>query len=256
MKKVFCSLLCLCLAFGNDFTKFYDESDDDIGFGKTPSISTLQTNVEISRNQVVKTKSATQIELARAANIARNGKYIMLVASMIPTLRIADNVNMPLSGYSFGGGIRGGMISYIDGYIGIRGYLSLDINNDKLSPIKKQRDYHSGTFVLLGAGIDIMIDFFIDKSYKNTVGFFVGVGAGALIYFDTSNPIMIPNQDSTKYVFGGNLTVQAGLSSVFAYRHRIEAGIRFLPTQSLVVQEDGVQADFNFYVGYSYKFGR
>lgn len=108
---------------------------------------------------------------------------------------------------------------------------------------------------MISLGLDIMVDFFIDKNYKNTLGFFGGIGAGAFIYFDTKTPITIPSsQTSYTYTLSGNLMVQGGLSAVFNYRHRLEVGVKFLPTQSLNVETDGFVADYNPYIAYSYKF--
>ena len=100
-----------------------------------------------------------------------------------------------------------------------------------------------------------MVDFFIDKNYKNTLGFFAGIGAGAFIYFDMQTPIITPSsQEVSNFKASGNVMVQGGFSALIAYHHRVEIGVKFLPTQSLRVEQDGLVADYNPYIAYSYKF--
>lgn len=248
-------LLCLfcvvTLMKANDFTEF--NSDNNDGLFNVPSISELQTNIDLNTNTSVReSQTPQQISLLRRANIQRNGKYVMIVTNMIPVQRLSNSEKVV--GFGMGLGIRSGIISYLDNYIGIRGYFALDFTNDKISPIKKQQELYNGTFLMASLGVDILVDFFIDKNYKNTLGFFIGVGAGALAYFDFSAPIVIPNVGSKNYVLTANVMVQGGISAVLAYKHRVELGIRFLPTQSLAIETDGIVADYNFYVGYSYKF--
>lgn len=252
IQYAFLCLLCtpFCM-YANDITQF--SSDENSSFLHTPSTSELQTSIELTRNTKVReSQNAQQISLLRKANTQRNGVYLMVVGNVIPIQRLAGNET--IVGYSMGMGLRSGVISYLDNYIGIRGYFALDFTNDKLSPIKKQQDSHNGTFLMASLGVDILIDFFIGKQYKNTMGFFIGVGAGALVYFDLTTPIIIPNAESINTKITANVMVQGGISTVLSYKHRIEVGVRFLPTQSLGIEIDGILADYNFYMGYSYKF--
>ncbi len=235
---------------GNDFTSF--SQGDETGFLRTPSTSQLQTDVAPKREKQPKILTKKQISLLKNANIQRNGIYIMLTGNIIPIQRYFNDKDIYV--YSMGMGIRTGVISYIDNYIGMRGYFAFDFTNDKLSVIPNNTNYN-GTFLMISLGLDMLIDFFVDKNYKNTLGFFMGIGAGAFIYFDLTKPIIIPNSNKMlNYHLSGNVMVQGGFSAVFLYRHRIEIGCKFLPTQSLSVLEDGMVADYNPYIAYSYKF--
>lgn len=231
----------------NDFVSF--AKDGESGFLQTPSTSQLQTDVEAVAKPQSNTLSKQQLLSLKQANIQRNGVYVMVTANVIPIRRAANNKE--IYNYSMGAGIRTGVISYLDNYIGMRGYFAFDFTNDKLSLLPQQHNYN-GTFLMISLGLDIMIDFFVDKNYKNTIGFFMGVGAGAFIYFDTTTPI-VSSHESSKYNASGNVLVQGGFSAVFMYRHRVEVGVKFLPTQSLSIPEDGIVADYNPYIAYSYK---
>lgn len=248
-KLLYCfSVLC---CYGNDFNAF--PKDDSAAYLQPLSTTQQQTDISVQRETGLPQKTKKQISLLRQANKERNGMYVMVALNMIPIQRLFNN--KPFYVFSTGVGVRGGVISYIDDYIGMRGYFAIDFTNDNLSIFSTESNVYNGTFVMASLGLDIMIDFFIDKNYKNTLGFFAGIGAGAFIYFDTQNPIInSSSQGVIKYKSGGNVMVQCGFSASILYRHRIEVGFRFLPTQSLNVRQDGFLADYNPYVAYSYKF--
>ncbi|RDU63116.1 hypothetical protein CQA53_08795 [Helicobacter didelphidarum] len=245
-------LICIQSIMANDFTEF--SQDDGNGLLQTQNTSQSQVSVDIVKNTaLMKSKTPQQISLLRETNTQRNGIYVMVVGNVIPLQRL-NKANEIINGVTLGMGLRSGVVSYLDDYIGMRGYFGIDVTSDQLSPFKKQRLSHSGNFIMLSLGLDILIDFFIDKSYKNMLGFFIGIGAGGLIYFDAQNPILVPSGGSKNTILTGNIMVQGGISATFFYRHRLEVGARFLPTQSFDLQSDGILADYNFYVGYSYKF--
>ena len=246
---IFC--ICINFCYANDFTAF--PQDNTAGYLQPLSTAQQQTNISVSREIAPKKINAKQLSLLKNANKERNGVYVMLAINMIPVQRTLNN--KPSYAYSMGMGMRTGVISYLDEYIGMRGYFALDFTNDNLSPFRTEANAYNGTFLMASLGLDIMVDFFIDKNYKNTLGFFGGIGAGAYIYFDMETPIVVAvSQQSYSYKMGGNVMVQGGLSAVFAYHHRLEIGVKFLPTQSLRVESDGIVADYNPYIAYSYKF--
>lgn len=251
-KKTSLLLTLIGVGYANDFTAF--PQDNTAGYLQPLSTAQQQTDIIVSRNEPIESKKDLQtISLLKKANKERNGFYVMGTINMIPIQRILNN--QPSYTYAMGMGVRGGIISYLDEYIGIRGYFAFDFTNDNLSPIRTQANAYNGTFLTASLGLDILVDFFIDKSYKNTLGFFAGIGAGAFLYCDFTTPIYIPSsQEISNYVMSGNVMVQGGLSALFAYHHRIEIGMRFLPTQSLRVESDGFVADYNPYIGYSYVF--
>lgn len=238
----------------NDLTDFGNSESD--GLLKVQSAAQVQTNVDIERKTITKVpKTQTQISALKQAQVKRNGVYVMLSINAIPLTRMISTQDS-VQGLSFGAGIRSGVVSYLDDYIGIRGYFAFDFTSDTLSPFSKQRENHKGNFLMISLGLDILIDFFIDKSYKNTLGFFMGIGAGGLLYMDTEKPMITGSgvNGPPSLLLTGNVMVQGGLSAVVLYKHRIELGTRFLPTQSFDLSADGIVADYNFYVGYSYKF--
>lgn len=251
-KKIYCFII-LCCAFcgANDFTAF--PQDNNVGYLQQLSTAQQQTNIIVSRDNAPKKMDVKQLSLLKHANQERNGVYAMVAINMIPVQRVLNN--KPSYSYSMGMGLRTGVISYLDEYIGMRGYFALDFTNDNLSPFRTANNAYNGTFLMASLGLDIMVDFFVSKNYKNTLGFFGGVGAGAYIYFDMKTPInVVATQKSYGYQMGGNVMVQGGISAVFAYHHRLEFGVKFLPTQSLSVESDGFIADYNPYFAYSYKF--
>ncbi len=248
----FICLLCISVVcYANDFTAF--PQDNTAGYLQPLSTAQQQTNIAVSRNISTPQVTAKQLSLLRQANKERNGVYIMVAVNMIPIQRILHNA--PSYVYGMGMGVRTGVISYLDKYIGMRGYFGIDFTSDNLSPLRTEANAYNGAFLMASLGLDILIDFFIDKHYKNTLGFFAGIGAGAFMYFDLKTPITIPEtQKTSNFKASGNVMVQGGLSAVFAYHHRIEVGVKFLPTQSLRVESDGFVADYNPYIAYSYTF--
>lgn len=246
---LFAWILLFLPSYANDFTAF--PQDNTAGYLQPLSTAQQQTDITVSRDMGEQKTTPKELSLLRKANKERNGLYAMVVTNMIPIQRMLDN--KPLYIFSMGMGVRTGVVSYLDKYIGMRGYFAFDFTNDKLSPLQHERA--NGTLLMISLGIDMLIDFFIDKNYKNTMGFFAGIGAGAFIYFDTKTPIHISSTNKqTTFIANGNVMVQGGFSAVFNYHHRIEIGVRFLPTQSLRVESDGIVADYNPYVAYSLRF--
>ena len=242
---------------GNDI-KF--DVDEDEGFLTVPSFTQEQTKQTApSIITPVTAKTPEQAELLREASIMRNGYYIS-GAFNIATLNRLYNGNR-IRIISSGLGLRGGMVSYLDHYIGIRGYFGLDFASDGLAlavfgddNFKGKPPRYHGTLVMASAGLDILVDFFLGRKYKHTLGFFIGVGAGALIYFDLRTPLVLSNGTKSNFAWGGNVTVQGGFTMTVLYRHKIEMGLKLLPTQSLSMDNSGVTMDFNPYAAYSYKF--
>lgn len=256
MKKILYFWLILLITLNaNDFTDFSNNSDDSMLKSQSDTQAQTSINLQPKVSKTDSNKTQTQISLLREANVKRNGVYVMLTIGMIPLERQVS-ASSSIRGLSFGGGIRSGVISYLDEYIGIRGYFAFDFTNDSLSPFTRQREEQNGTFIMLSLGMDILIDFFIDKNYRHTLGFFMGIGAGGLMYFDGQKGLFVNGsyKNAPNVLLTGNVMVQGGLSAVINYKNRIELGVRFLPTQSFLLNEDGITADYNFYVGYSYKF--
>lgn len=248
-KLLYCLSFSICCA--NDFNAF--PKDNTANYLQPLSTAQQQTNISVQRETSLPEKTPKQLSLLKQANKERNGMYVMVALNMIPTQRLLNNT--PSYVFSMGMGVRGGVISYLDEYIGMRGYFALDFTNDNLSSIRTEANAYNGTFLMASLGLDIMIDFFIDKNYKNTLGFFAGIGAGAFIYFDMQTPIITPSsQEVSNFKASGNVMVQGGFSALIAYHHRVEIGVKFLPTQSLRVEQDGLVADYNPYIAYSYKF--
>ena len=250
MLKILATILTMTTLNANDFSDFSDGNVENLL--NIQSVTQAQTKdltpKSISQSNITK----QQLSLLKQANTQRNGLYVMLTLDMMPLDRMINTTDV-VRGLPFGAGVRTGIISYLEKNIGIRGYFSLDFTNDKLSPIDRQRENHSGTSLMLALGIDILIDFFVDKNYKNTLGFFMGIGAGGILYFDLEKPIINASGATRNLLVDGNIMVQGGISATILHKHRIEIGARFLPTQFLLIEQDGLTADYNFYVGYSYK---
>ncbi|WP_233715859.1 outer membrane beta-barrel protein [Helicobacter trogontum] len=249
--KLLCCLSFSACCYSNDFDAF--PKDTTATYLQPLSTAQQQTDIAVQRATNLPQKTPKQISLLKQANKERNGMYIMASLNMVPIQRLLNNEPLYIAGMGFG--IRGGVISYLDEYIGMRGYFALDFTSDNLSPLHAEINVYNGTFLMASLGLDIMIDFFIDKNYKNTLGFFAGIGAGAFIYFDMKTSITAPSsQEGSNYKASGNVMVQGGFSASIAYHHRVEIGVRFLPTQSFRIEQDGFVADYNPYVAYSYKF--
>ncbi|RDU72697.1 outer membrane beta-barrel protein [Helicobacter aurati] len=252
-------ILCCLQANTNEIT-FPDEDENSL---TAPSFTEEQIR---SLQPVLITpkiaKTPTQSLLLREANIKRNGYYLMLLYNITSINRLDTHGNT-VRILSSGFGLRGGMISYLDSYIGIRGYFGLDFTHDSLAIAILQQNtlkptdlniQYSGTMIMASLGIDILIDFFIGKTYQHTMGFFLGVGAGALIYFDNNTPMILANGNRIDIAWSANVTVQGGITMTLAHKNKFEIGVKLLPTQALTIDKSGVLLDFNPYIAYSYKF--
>ncbi|STQ85713.1 outer membrane beta-barrel protein [Helicobacter muridarum] len=256
---IYSALLCSIWLHANAI----DFQDNDNGLLNKKSYTQEQVKLlqpVLNKPKIAKNK--TQNQLLKQESIKRDGYYILVsynIASINRSNENSPQVNIISSGF----GIRGGMISYLDSYIGIRGYFGLDFTNDNLAIATLNKGElqriqnipkYSGTMILASLGIDILIDFFMDKTYRNTFGFFIGVGAGVLVYFDNKTPMILSNGTISKYAWGANVTVQGGATITITHKNKFEIGIKLLPTQSLTIDNNGVLIDFSPYIAYSYKF--
>lgn len=117
------------LCYANDFTEF--PQDNVEGYLQPLSTAQQQTNISVSQNIAPKKINAKQLSLLKQANKERNGVYVMLAVNMMPSQRAFNN--QPIYVYGMGMGVRTGVISYLDEYIGMRGYFAFDFTNDNLS---------------------------------------------------------------------------------------------------------------------------
>lgn len=179
----------------------------------------------------------------------RSGKYIMTTINV--NFYERNDIGRIIVGAPLGIGIRGGVISYLTEYLGVRGYVGLDMFHDKIGLFPQARKNNQGVISIISAGMDIMFDFKLRNQSKHFLGFFIGFGGGGFVYIDK---FLINNIKNIEHITKFNVIIQFGISTLLYKKHRLEMAVRLLPTQSVTLKDDYFQSDYEPYIGYSYKF--
>nr|SFZ71985.1 OMP190 [Helicobacter bizzozeronii] len=133
--------------------------------------------------------------------------------------------------------------------MGIRVFFSLDLATSKANWLFKATPSTS-FFGRASAGFEIPREFSWPRSFKHFLGFYGGVGAGAVIYADRAN-FQIRNKQAI-YDFG--LVIQGGMVLTLYSKHRIEAGFKVLPTDKSAQDSKSFETSLMFNLMYLYKF--
>lgn len=193
-------------------------------------------------------KDENELIKQRAGMVGRSGKYLMLNINALIFNRVVNNKEIP--SLSLGPGIRGGMISYLTDDLGIRGYASLDITQDKLNLNKKAKKNFNGLGFYFNAGLDIIFSINI-KDHRNFVGFFVGIGYGIFFYYDKKLKEKSYIRRKS-YIRSVGISSESGIFILFNRVHNVEIGAKFLP--SSFSNQSIFKAQYMPFISYSYKF--
>ncbi|CRF47290.1 Chemotactic transducer-related protein [Helicobacter heilmannii] len=144
---------------------------------------------------------------------------------------------------------KGGYQSYFSNFIGLKVFAALDLATSEIN--WQANNPHTNSFYgVASAGLEIPIEFSLTPSYKHFLGFYAGVGGGAVIYMD-NDQFQMRNKQEIK-TFG--LIIQAGVALTLFSKHRIEVGFKILPTNKTLLASKRFETSQMFNVVYLYKF--
>ncbi|PAF53789.1 hypothetical protein BKH42_04500 [Helicobacter sp. 13S00482-2] len=144
--------------------------------------------------------------------------------------------------------LKTGSQTFFNKNIGIRGFFGLDLASG-FANYKLEPDHSNSFFAMISLGIDVIAEFPLNQSYKHFLGAFAGLGGGALIYADNQNFKLIKNS-----IYVAGLIIEAGVTLDIFVKHRIELGIKVLPTSKSLLNNGDFQTSLMPYVMYNYKF--
>lgn len=144
--------------------------------------------------------------------------------------------------------LKTGSQTFFNKNIGIRGFFGLDMATGFVN-YQFAKDPSNSFFAMVSLGIDVIAEFPLTQSYKHFLGGFVGLGGGALIYADNENFKLIK-----KSIYTAGFLVEAGITLDIFVKHRIEIGLKVLPTSKTLLNNQNFQTSLMPYVMYNYKF--
>lgn len=144
--------------------------------------------------------------------------------------------------------LKTGSQTFFNKNIGIRGFFGLDMATGFVN-YQLAKDPSSSFFTMISLGIDVIAEFPLTQSYKHFLGIFAGLGGGALIYADNENFKLIK-----KSIYTAGFLLEAGVTLDIFVKHRIEIGVKILPTSKTLLNNQNFQTSLMPYVMYNYKF--
>lgn len=144
--------------------------------------------------------------------------------------------------------LKTGSQTFFNKNIGIRGFFGLDMATGFVN-YQLAKDPSNSFFTMISLGIDVIAEFPLTQSYKHFFGIFAGLGGGALIYADNENFKLIK-----KSIYTAGFLLEAGVTLDIFVKHRIEIGVKILPTSKTLLNNQNFQTSLMPYVMYNYKF--
>ncbi|PAF52339.1 hypothetical protein BKH44_02795 [Helicobacter sp. 13S00477-4] len=144
--------------------------------------------------------------------------------------------------------LKTGVQTFFNKNIGIRGFFGLDMGTGLLN-YYFSKDPSKSFYSMLSLGIDMIAEFPLSRSYKHFLGAFVGIGGGATIYTDNDNFSLFKNA-----VYAAGLMIEGGITLSIFVKHRIEFGLKILPTSKSLLNNKRFETSLMPYVMYNYKF--
>lgn len=144
--------------------------------------------------------------------------------------------------------LKTGSQTFFNKNIGIRGFFGLDMATGFVN-YELAKDPSSSFFTMISLGIDVIAEFPLTQSYKHFLGIFAGLGGGALIYADNENFKLIK-----KSIYTAGFLLEGGVTLDIFVKHRIEIGVKILPTSKTLLNNQNFQTSLMPYVMYNYKF--
>lgn len=144
--------------------------------------------------------------------------------------------------------LKTGSQTFFNKNIGIRGFFGLDMATGFVN-YQLAKDPSNSFFTMISLGIDVIAEFPLTQSYKHFLGIFAGLGGGALIYADNENFKLIK-----KSIYTAGFLLEAGVTLDIFVKHRIEIGVKILPTSKTLLNNQNFQTSLMPYVMYNYKF--
>lgn len=144
--------------------------------------------------------------------------------------------------------LKTGSQTFFNKNIGIRGFFGLDMATGFVN-YQLAKDPSNSFFTMISLGIDVIAEFPLTQSYKHFLGIFAGLGGGALIYADNENFKLIK-----KSIYTAGFLLEAGVTLDIFVKHRIEIGVKILPTPKTLLNNQNFQTSLMPYVMYNYKF--
>ncbi|WP_233704385.1 outer membrane beta-barrel protein [Helicobacter cynogastricus] len=144
---------------------------------------------------------------------------------------------------------KGGMQTFFKDYIGIRAFIALDLATSKVNWQSKP-NLSNSFYGVASVGLEIPLEFPLTHSYKHYLGVYAGVGFGVALYTDDADFSFKKHND----IHTAGLIAQAGVALTLYNKHRIEVGLKLLPTNKTLLASDRFQTSLMLSCMYLYKF--
>ncbi|WP_382262334.1 outer membrane beta-barrel protein [Helicobacter baculiformis] len=177
----------------------------------------------------------------------KNGGYFGIGFGVISIKK--DYKNTKLESFPVILSLKGGLQTFFKNYIGIRGFMALDLATSEVN--WQSRFNPSDSFYgMASVGLEIPMEISLTRSYKHFLGVYGGIGLGAVLYADNANFSFRNKQ----FIYTAGLIAQGGITLTLYTKHRIEAGLKLLPTNKTLLASERFETSLMFHCMYIYKF--
>ncbi len=177
----------------------------------------------------------------------KNGGYFGMGFGMINIKK--DYKNTKLKSFPAILSFKGGLQTFFQNYIGLRGFIALDLATSSVNWRAKYNPSNS-FYGVASLGLEIPLEIHLTRSYQHFLGVYGGAGFGAVIYTDDAD-FSFKNKH---VIYTAGLIVQGGITLTLYTKHRLEVGVKLLPTNKTLLASDRFETSLMFNCMYLYKF--
>ncbi|WP_233709787.1 outer membrane beta-barrel protein [Helicobacter salomonis] len=177
----------------------------------------------------------------------KNGGYFGMGFGVINIKK--DYKNTKLESFPAILSVKGGLQTFFRNYIGLRGFLALDLATSRVNWRSKYNPSNS-FYGVVSIGLEIPLEISLSHSYKHFLGLYGGVGMGAVLYADNANFSL----KDKHFIYTAGLIAQGGITLTLYTKHRIELGVKLLPTNKTLLASERFETSLMFNCMYLYKF--
>ncbi|PAF43353.1 outer membrane beta-barrel protein [Helicobacter sp. 11S03491-1] len=199
-----------------------------------------------NNNYNIQDSSIAQIRNKQELIRKKSGKYIGIGIGGVEIKKDYQNKSHTDSPAIFS--IKSGVQTFFNKNIGIRGFFDLDMATGMLN-YQWVNDPSRSFYAMFSLGIDMIGEFPLNRSYKHFLGFFGGLGGGGVIYTDNGNFSLFKDA-----IYTAGLMIEGGVTLSIFIKHRIEFGIKILPTVKTLLNSGRFETSLMPYIMYNYKF--
>lgn len=212
----------------------------DIEFAHIPLEPTIPKNYDNEYYGI------TQIKQRQALVYQKSGKYLSVGFGGVEIKKNNGEKNYVSFPVAFL--LKTGVQTFFNKNIGVRGFFALDGASGALD-YKLGGNSNRSFYAIFSLGIDVIMEIPLSRSYKHFLGLFLGLGGGASFYVNSGDFNAFKNA-----IYTAGLLAEGGITLNMFVKHRVEIGVKALPSVKKILSNENLEMSLMPYVAYNYKF--